>query len=248
MISASSNIKINLKTMSAVASNNMERVASHSSTSSSGDSNTQTSNINGHDVLLGRGGLTNSHIGNKNFRLVVAEYQPEYLVARKREKKEIAKRIVDRIHSSGGRFLRKSPVSDVWSEVTYNKALEKTSQSLRESLDVRHKKFRPEKVIQPREGVEKNPRKRARLVKGLVMESPKLTGMSGPSNFSAAKPVPSNIARASSHRGADDIPDLEAEEGLGSASSKFEPFFNFYSLGTEQTQISEDDCGNVLEI
>jgi hypothetical protein len=211
----------------------MERVASDTSSRSSGQSNLQTNSINGYDVLLGRGGLTNSHIGNKRFRLVVAEYQLEYLMAKKREKKEIAKQIVDRIHSSGGRFLRKSPVSNVWSEVTENKALEKASQSLRESLDVRHKKFRPEKVIQQRDTDELNPRKRARLVKGLVMESPKLTGMSSrPSTVDASSGVAD-----------DDIPDLKAEDGLGTSVGKFEPFFSFCPAGT-----AEEDCENVSEI
>merc|ERR1712241_1331538 len=80
--------------------------------------------ITPNDVLCGRGGLTNSHVGNKTFRKVVDEYQQEYLKARKKEKKEIAKRIVSRIHENGGRFLKKSSSSSdsdnntsVWSEV-----------------------------------------------------------------------------------------------------------------------------------
>jgi hypothetical protein len=211
----------------------MERVASDINSRNNMESNLQTNPINGNDVLLGRGGLTNSHVGNKKFRLVVADNQLEYLMAKKREKKEIAKRIVGQIHSSGGRFLRKSPVSNVWSEVTEKKALEKASQSLRESLDVRHKRFRPEKVIQERDDDELNPRKRARLVKGLVMESPKLMG------------IASRSSTVSTSRGLadDDIPDLKAEDGLGADSSKFEPFFNFYTAGTV-----EEDCENVSQI
>jgi hypothetical protein len=245
-----------MKTMSAFASgdqNDMERVASSSSDSSGlhSENSTRTNAINRYDVLLGRGGLTNSHVGNKHFRAVVAEYQPTYLVAKKKDKKEIAKEIVARIHASGGRFLKRTADSEVWSEVTEKKALEKTSQSLRESLDVRHKKFRTDKVFHGRDGDENNPRKRARLVTGLVMESPKLTGMAGPrlqSFVGASSPkmgggVPTN-------GNTDDIPDLRTEEGLGaeSATSKFVPLFHFYPSERDHTNLSEDDCDHVLEI
>lgn len=227
-------IRINTKSMSAVAASNVGRVASSSSDSSSGSS--QVNSINGYDVLLGRGGLTNSHIGNKHFRKVVSEFQPQYLVARKNDKKYIAQRIVERIHAKGGRFLKRTADSEVWSEVTMKKALEKTSQSLRESLDVRHKKFRPEKVFHRQDGDEKNPRKRTRLVQGLVMDSPKLTGMKGPQQKNGSDP-------------ADDIPDLSIEEAMGTSSNKFEPLFSFSSQGTDNNpHIGEEDCDNVLEI
>ena len=44
---------------------------------------TNSAKINRNDVLCGRGGLTNSHVGNKHFRCVVAEYQLQYLRAKK---------------------------------------------------------------------------------------------------------------------------------------------------------------------
>jgi len=140
--------------------------------------------IGRHDVLCGRGGLTNQHIGNKNFRYIVAEYTDEYLHAKKKEKKEIAIRIVQRVHDIGGRFLTRCGTnhSDVWAEVTASKALEKSKQALREGLDVRHKTIRPEKHIHRRDSEssteEDNPRKRARLVQGVVMESPTQSSMS----------------------------------------------------------------------
>eukprot|EP00529_Nitzschia_sp_RCC80_P028800 CAMPEP_0113452994 /NCGR_PEP_ID=MMETSP0014_2-20120614/7131_1 /TAXON_ID=2857 /ORGANISM="Nitzschia sp." /LENGTH=327 /DNA_ID=CAMNT_0000344379 /DNA_START=437 /DNA_END=1420 /DNA_ORIENTATION=- /assembly_acc=CAM_ASM_000159 len=140
--------------------------------------------IGRHDVLCGRGGLTNQHIGNKNFRYIVAEYTNEYLRAKKKEKKEIAVRIVQRVHDIGGRFLTRCGPnhSDVWAEVTASRALEKSKQALREGLDVRHKTIRPEKHIHRRDSEssteEDNPRKRARLVQGVVMESPTQSSMS----------------------------------------------------------------------
>ena len=107
--------------------------------------------INSNDVLCGRGGLTNSHVGNKRFRDVVAEYQLEYLKARKNDKKGIARKILARIDDNGGRFLQRNVSSNVWSLASEKRALEKTSQALREGLDVRHKTLRPRKQVRKRD-------------------------------------------------------------------------------------------------
>ena len=99
------------------------------------------------DVLLGRGGATNNHRGNHNFRLLVAANQQEYLKARKHEKVIIARRIVAEVQSRGGRFLQNGMSKDHWVEVPSKRAQEKTSQALREGLDVRNNKLRPNKLI-----------------------------------------------------------------------------------------------------
>lgn len=84
------------------------------------------------DVLLGRGGATNQHTGNKRFRTIVLEYQPEYLGLRSRSKKSgISKSIVERINNSGGRFLKE--VDGMWTEVSFDVATKKASQALREN-------------------------------------------------------------------------------------------------------------------
>ena len=111
------------------------------------DANTASSEIAENDVLCGRGGLTNSHIGNKHYRQIVQDHQAEYLKARKRDKITIAQRIVAIIHDNGGRFLKRSADGESWVLVTDKKAQEKTSQALREGLDVRNKKIRPSKQI-----------------------------------------------------------------------------------------------------
>mmetsp|Transcript_31309 Transcript_31309/g.47921 ORF Transcript_31309/g.47921 Transcript_31309/m.47921 type:complete len:187 (+) Transcript_31309:97-657(+) len=91
------------------------------------------------DVLCGRGGATNNHVGNRSFRSVVAEYQAEYLKAKKRDKAGIAREIVRKIRKNGGRFLKKmEDGSDRWIDVGDKKACEKTSQALREGLEVRN--------------------------------------------------------------------------------------------------------------
>lgn len=83
------------------------------------------------DVLLGRGGVTNSHEGNVRFRNLVHELQPKYLNSAKKMKRLVAKEIVMQVHSKGGRFL--ICINDAWKEVDDQRAREKTSQALREN-------------------------------------------------------------------------------------------------------------------
>jgi hypothetical protein len=147
----------NLKIMSVVATTTERSVVSA---------------INPNDVLCGRGGLKNSHIGNKLFRKIVHEYLFVYLNSRKNDKKDIAQIIVNRIASNGGRFLKKDQ-KQVWSEVDSRKALEKTLQALREGLNDRHKTLRPEKMFDTRLNVLDNPRKQCRLVQGFVIQDDK---------------------------------------------------------------------------
>jgi hypothetical protein len=101
------------------------------------------------------------------------------LEARKKAKAVIARRIVDSIKQNGGRFLKRVETSEMWVEVSDKKATEKTSQALREGLDVRHKTIRPEKL--PRrdsDSSNESPRKRTRLVEGTV-QSPSLPPLKG---------------------------------------------------------------------
>lgn len=93
--------------------------------------------INDNDVLCGRGGETNHHLGNVRFRTLVKQYQLEYLRARRSEKPKISTVIVQKIRSLGGRFLKRSAPQEngdaVWRDVGNKKAREKTSQALREN-------------------------------------------------------------------------------------------------------------------
>ena len=109
----------------------------------SGIAANEASEIGPNDVLLGRGGQTNQH--NIRYREIVASYQAVYLRARKRDKITIANRIVAIVHGRGGRFLKRD--GDNWVVVSDKKAQEKTSQALREGLDVRNNKVRPNKQI-----------------------------------------------------------------------------------------------------
>jgi len=93
--------------------------------------------VNGNDVLCGRGGGTNSQVGNRRFRKLVQEFQPTYLLARRKEKPLLARTIVLIIRKRGGRFLKKDDETGNLFEVGDSKAEAKTSQALREGLDVR---------------------------------------------------------------------------------------------------------------
>jgi hypothetical protein len=93
--------------------------------------------VNTYDVLCGRGGGTNSQVGNRRFRKLVQEFQPTYLLARRKEKPLLARTIVLIIRKRGGRFLRKDEDTGALFEVGDLKAEAKTSQALREGLDVR---------------------------------------------------------------------------------------------------------------
>jgi uncharacterized protein (DUF1330 family) len=106
-----------------------------------------TASIGPHDVLCGRGGATNNHEGNRRFRSIVVEHQTEYLTARKMEKAVIARQIVEAVHNNGGRYLKRSKTADTWVEVPLKQATAKTSQALREGLDVRNKTVRSTKAL-----------------------------------------------------------------------------------------------------
>jgi hypothetical protein len=88
-----------------------------------------------HDVLLGRGGRTNNHIGNKKFRELVNQHKIRYLNCSKVDKPRVSRDVVDiwKKQDPPGRFLQKVDDSpDTYQEVIENKARGKASQCLRE--------------------------------------------------------------------------------------------------------------------
>lgn len=93
------------------------------------------------DVLCGRGGLSNNHIGNVAWRQRVADNQEEYLSMTKREKSDLSRRIVDSIRNLNppGRFLKKDTKTGLWKDIGDKDAHRKTSQALREGAPERRK-------------------------------------------------------------------------------------------------------------
>lgn len=104
--------------------------------------------INGNDVLFGRGGKTASHVGNVRFREECSLKARDYLVSKKALKSVIAKSVVKTVQERGGRFLeRESCKSDLWIEVSDERAISKASQALREKLDVRNGALRVKSIV-----------------------------------------------------------------------------------------------------
>jgi len=84
------------------------------------------------DVLSGRGGGTNVHPGNRNFRDLINLHRRAYLKARKNDKPAISRAIVRAIRETNGRFLKKDEKTGLWLEIGDDAAREKTSQALRQ--------------------------------------------------------------------------------------------------------------------
>jgi hypothetical protein len=138
------------------------------------------------DVLFGRGGATNNHIGNRQYRSVVAQHQDSYLAALKHEKILIARSIVSMVRQNGGRFLQRDDIGQ-WVEVTDRRATAKTSQALREGLDIRNQKIRAPKHTykylgvgnQVLESTDKRKAENQVCTESTVMQSPATISISG---------------------------------------------------------------------
>jgi len=86
------------------------------------------------DCLLGRGGKSNHHPGNKKYREEVLSLQEWYKSSSKNEKTDLSQLLVDRVHSYGGKFLKMEKETGLWYIVTNIVARRKCSQALREHI------------------------------------------------------------------------------------------------------------------
>ena len=86
------------------------------------------------DVLCGRGGMTNQHVGNAHWRSLVAANKRLYLKLPKKQKMLVSQSIVKAVRSQDppGRFLKLDHQTKIWTDVGDRKAVSKTSQALRE--------------------------------------------------------------------------------------------------------------------
>ena len=92
------------------------------------------------DVLCGRGGGTNHHLGNKQYRKLVEDRKRDYVNSSKRGKPLLSRSIVEAVRkqSPPGRFLTKDDKTGLWYDIGDQKAREKTAQALREGApDIR---------------------------------------------------------------------------------------------------------------
>ena len=86
------------------------------------------------DIVLGRGGHSNNHPGNKHFREKALELRPVYEACESKEEKfRISQRLVECMEAENRRFLRKNSDGQ-WYEVEGNDVRKKASQALRERV------------------------------------------------------------------------------------------------------------------
>jgi hypothetical protein len=114
-----------------------QQIASSSYYASEGEGETDTPTVgstNGPrdvDVLCGRGGLINKHPGNIVYRKIVDYNKPFYQSVHKKHRILVSQSIVQSIVNFGGRFMTMGK-GKVWTEIGYKRAVQKTSQALRE--------------------------------------------------------------------------------------------------------------------
>jgi hypothetical protein len=93
------------------------------------------------DVLCGRGGAALRHAGNQTYRRLVNLNKGLYITCMKTEKLKISRSIVAAIREQKGRFLERDAKRGVWFDIGDKKAVEKTSQALREGQPKLRKKM-----------------------------------------------------------------------------------------------------------
>ena len=71
------------------------------------------------DIICGRGGKSNNHVGNTKWRKLVQENKELYISLPKREKMMVAIKIVKKIRNliPLGRFLQKNEKTGKWDEI-----------------------------------------------------------------------------------------------------------------------------------
>ena len=97
------------------------------------DQDTGITEIREQDVICGRGGAALRHAGNQTYRRLVNLNKGLYITCLKTEKLKISRSIVAAIREQNGRFLEKDATDESWYDIGDKKAIEKTSQALREN-------------------------------------------------------------------------------------------------------------------
>ena len=129
-----------------------------------------TTVFNDHDVLSGRGGGTNVHPGNRNFRDLINLHRRAYLKARKNDKPAISRAIVRSVRENNGRFLKKDEKTGLWYEIGDDAAREKTSQALRQRAPEMRKLLFDTEREEARAAAEEHMRQHQRMMMGMPPE------------------------------------------------------------------------------
>ena len=94
------------------------------------------------DCVLGRGGKSNHHPGNKRYRTEVQKLQKWYKASDKSEKTDLSQCLVNIVHQYGGRFVKQEKSTGRWYVVSNLVARRKASQALREHLTLEERAAR----------------------------------------------------------------------------------------------------------
>lgn len=88
------------------------------------------------DILMGRGGRNNQHVGNEKFRGFARLESDNYRIASKKGKSNISRELVKKARrlDPPGRFLKKNNLTGGWEDVGDDIAREKASQVLRDAV------------------------------------------------------------------------------------------------------------------
>ena len=94
----------------------------------------------GNDILMGRGGKNNQHVGNEQLRNICRGQRESYRLSSKKGKSHISREIVAYVRSMSppGRFLKKDALTGEWEDVGDDTAREKVSQVLRDAVSAIH--------------------------------------------------------------------------------------------------------------
>lgn len=105
------------------------------------------------DVLMGRGGKSNHHPGNMQYRTEIDNLQVEYKKTEdKDEKTKISEKLVSRVQSYGGNFVEKD--DNGWYVIDDIVARRKVSQALREDKDPEKRRAKRQRFLAKRSRLE----------------------------------------------------------------------------------------------
>lgn len=106
-------------------------------------------NVNGNDVLCGRGKISFNHVGNRRFRHIISESIEDYNKAGSRKAKSaVVKRVHDIIRATGGRFLKMDASQRLWVELAQQRSLEKVSHAIRDATSTNENTKKNKKQVQ----------------------------------------------------------------------------------------------------
>ncbi|CAB9528249.1 expressed unknown protein [Seminavis robusta] len=90
------------------------------------------------DILLGRGGKNNMHVGNEKLRELARTVAEQYHRSSKKEKSYLSRTLVQKVKEMDppGRFLRRHPKDNLWEDMSddEDKCREKCAQVLRDAV------------------------------------------------------------------------------------------------------------------